>query len=128
MSDRALRFARLVQEELGELLARVKDPRVADAGLLTVTHVRVSDDLGVARVQVALHGADDDKRRALLKGLSSARSYLQGELGRRLRTKKVPELRFHFDDTDDRADRVEELLRQIAAEKPPENPPEREPK
>jgi ribosome-binding factor A len=118
MSDRPLRFARLVQQELGELLAKVKDPRVAEAGLMTVTHVRVSDDLSVARVLIALHGADQERQRALLKGLASARPFLQGELGRRLRTKKVPELRFHLDETDDRADRVDELLRQIAREKP----------
>jgi ribosome-binding factor A len=65
---------------------------------------------------VALHGADQAAARALLEGLDSARRFLQGELGRRLRTKKVPELRFHLDDTDARADRVDELLRQIAAE------------
>ncbi len=116
MSDRAVRVAESVRMELAELLPQVKDPRVADAGLLTVTHVRVSDDLSIARVQVALHGADDAKTRAMLKGLQSAAGWLKREVGRRLRAKKVPELRFHLDETDERAGRVDELLRQIAAE------------
>jgi ribosome-binding factor A len=103
--------------ELAALLPSVKDPRVSDAGLLTVTHVRVSDDLSVARVQIAVHGADEAKQRDMLKGLGSAAGWLKREIGRRLRAKKVPELRFHLDDTDDKAGRVEELLRQIAAER-----------
>jgi ribosome-binding factor A len=118
MGDRAVRFAESVRMELAELLPQVKDPRVSGAGLLTVTHVRVSDDLSVARVQVSLHGADEEHQRAMLKGLGSAAGWLKRELGRRLRAKKLPELRFHLDDTDDKAGRVEELLRQIAAEHP----------
>jgi ribosome-binding factor A len=117
MSDRALRFARLIQEELNQLVQReVKDPRVSEAGLLTITHVRVSDDLGVARVLVTLHGGDEQKERALLQGLGSAAAFLRAELGRRLKTKKLPELRFHLDDTDDKADRVSQLLKEISEE------------
>jgi len=121
MGQRATRFARSVQEELGAILARggIKDPRVSEAGLLTVTHVQVSDDLSVARVLVTLHGADENQKKALLKGLHSARGHLQRDLGRSLQSKKVPELRFELDEVDRSADRVEELLREIAAEKKP---------
>jgi len=118
--QRAERFAKLIQEELGTLLVHgsIKDPRVADAGLVTITHVHVSDDLGVARVLVAVHGADEARRSALVSGLTSARPYLQRELGRALQAKKVPELRFQLDDTDERAARVEEILRELKEEKP----------
>jgi ribosome-binding factor A len=117
MSDRAKRFARSVQEELSALLRHVKDPRVSDAGLVTITHVQCSDDLSTARVLVTVHGGDGE---ALVKGLTSARPFLSRELGRALRAKKVPELRFVLDETDDRADRVEALLREIAGERKPE--------
>jgi ribosome-binding factor A len=121
VSERAQRFARLVQRELSELLQRgVKDPRVSEAGLVTVTHVRVADDLGVARVLVTLHGGDAIKEKALLAGLSRASAYLRAELMRRLKAKKVPELRFELDRTDERADRVTALLREIAEEGRPE--------
>jgi len=118
MGDRAVRFAESVRMELAELLPTVKAPRVSDAGLLTITHVRVSDDLSVARVQIAVHGADAEKQKGVIKGLTSASGWLKREIGRRLRAKKVPELRFHVDETDDKADRVEQLLREIAAERP----------
>ena len=120
MSDRAIRVAESVRMEVAELIREVKDPRVTAAGMLTVTHVRVSDDLSVARVLLAVHDASDAQKRDLLKGLERAHGYLQRELGRRLRAKKVPQLRFHVDETDARADRVEELLREIAAERKPE--------
>jgi ribosome-binding factor A len=117
MSERALRFGRLVQEELSDLLHRgIKDPRVTDAGLVTITHVRVSDDLGVARVTVALHGSDAGKEKALLAGLARASAFLRAELGRRLKARKVPELRFVLDETGDQADRVTALLREISEE------------
>ena len=100
MSQRAERFAKLVQEELSALLVHgIKDPRVTEAGLVTITHVHVSDDLGVARVLVTLHGLgprpkdgagcdDKERQRALLMGLKSARPYFGAELGRRLKSKK----------------------------------------
>lgn len=114
---RAERFARSVQEELGTLLAKVKDPRVNGLGLLTVTRVEVTDDLSIARVMVALHGGDDRAKQDLIKGLTSARPFLQRELGRALKAKKTPELRFILDDFDKKGGRVEELLREIALEK-----------
>jgi ribosome-binding factor A len=118
VSERTERFSKLLKEELSELLFRgVKDPRVSEAGLLTITQIRVSDDLGVARVYVSLFGADEEKERALLKGLQSASPFLHTELGRRLRIKKIPELRFSLDSSSDHVNRVESLLKEIAEEK-----------
>ena len=84
---RAERVARSVQEELTGLLREVKDPRVADAGLLTVTHVRVSDDLGVARVQVAVRRFDgqpatDEQIATVLAGLNHAAPFLRRQIGK----------------------------------------------
>jgi len=129
---RAERFARSVQEELSPLLSTVKDRRVSEAGLLTITHVRVSDDLGVARVQVAVMpfgGGDiqDDQRAALLEGLNRAAPYLRRELGRSLQSKKIPELRFHFDETGERAEKVEAILAELKRSAAPAAEPVAEP-
>ena len=118
---RAERVARSVLEELTGLLREVKDPRVADVGLVTVTHVRVSDDLGVARVQVVMRRFDGEPATSeqieeLLAGLNHAAPFLRRQIGKALRAKKVPELRFHFDEVGDKAARVEELLAEIAAQ------------
>lgn len=119
MSQRVERVALQIRRELGELLPRaVKDPRVQAAGLVTVTQVHVSPDLTVARVMVSVMGqqpGESGQAMQVLRGLRQAAGFLRGELGRRLHTRRAPELRFQLDDMVDRVDRVESLLREIHA-------------
>jgi ribosome-binding factor A len=120
MSQRVERVALQIRRELGELLPRaVKDPRVQAAGLVTVTQVHVSPDLTVARVMVSVMGqqpGEAGQAMQVLRGLRQAAGFLRGELGRRLHTRRAPELRFQLDDMVDRVDRVESLLREIHAQ------------
>jgi len=111
VSERISRLALQIRRELSELVAReVKDPRVQEASLVTVTHVRLADDLGVADVLVSVVGGDGA---AVVKALGRAAGFLRGELGRRLRTKKIPTLRFHIDQTEDQAEKIDALLKEI---------------
>lgn len=108
--DRTDRVNRLLREELAELIRReVKDPRV---GIVTITAVETSRELDVARVFVHLIG-DETRRAEALQGLQHAAGYLRTQLARSLRLRKVPELRFEFDATLDRATRIERLLAEI---------------
>jgi ribosome-binding factor A len=80
-----------------------------------VTDVRTSPDLRHARVYASVLGADGgassgEEREASLAGLRSAHGYLQGRLAAELRLKRTPMLEFLYDDTTDRALRVEELI------------------
>lgn len=109
--ERTDRVNALLREELSDLLRRgeVKDPRV---GTVTITAVETSRELDVARVFVRLFG-DDARRAEALEGLQHAAGYLRTRLGRVLRLRKVPELRFEWDATLERASRIERLLAQI---------------
>lgn len=91
----------------------LEDPRLS---LLTVTRVDVSRDLRTAKIYVT-HGDEDVKRRAILSGLKRATTFLRGQVAERAGLRLVPELLFYYDDTPERAARVDELLRQIAAER-----------
>lgn len=114
MSQRQERVARLIQAELATLISReVKDPRVANAGLVTITSVRVSADLGLCWVAVALHGGAPDAEKALLAGLERSAPYLRAELRKRLDAKKTPELRFELDRSADDSDRVQDILKTL---------------
>src|SRR5437899_3275329 len=104
MSQRAVRMGNLIQRELGELFRELKDPAIQQATLVTVTKVQLSDDLGVARVLVSVVG---ENRIAVVGAIGRARRFLQGQLLRRLSAKRVPELRFFLDETEDRAGRIE---------------------
>ena len=110
MSDRPIRVAEQIRRDLAELLREVKNPEVQAATLITITHVEVSGDLGVARVLLSLVSDDPG---SVIRGVGRARGFLQRELGRRMRMKKMPELRFELDDTEERAGRIEKILRKI---------------
>ena len=116
MKERAERFARMIHEELVGILPDLEDPRIADVDI-TITQVRVSGDLGSAHVLIAVDTTDENKRKKLLKALEKAGPFLRRKLAAALDAKKTPTVRFSIDDTDSRADRVERLLDEIAAER-----------
>ncbi len=108
-SGRMRRVDEGVRQVLGDALAKeLKDPRV---GFVTVTDVRTSADLRHARVYVSVLG-DAEQREATLAGLRSAHGYLQQRIAAELRLKRTPTLEFVYDETTDRAMRVESLLQQ----------------
>jgi ribosome-binding factor A len=112
-SGRMRRVNEAIRQVLSDALASdLKDPRV---GFVTVTDVNTSPDLRHARVHVSVLGTPEE-REATLDGLRSAHGYLQGRVGGELHLKHTPELRFLYDDTAERAARLEQL---IDAEKDP---------
>jgi ribosome-binding factor A len=105
--ERMRRVDEAMREVLSEVItSEVKDPRV---GFVTVTAVNTSTDLRHARVFVSVLG-DDTKRTLSMKALESARGFLQGRVAAQLRLKHTPQLTFVYDDTAERADRLERLL------------------
>ncbi len=98
----------LKRELAGLIRTRLRDPRVDG---VIVTDVRVTSDLSLARVYVRTLG--DQDRDACLEGLGAAGSYLRKMLGQELKIRRVPELRFAFDDTLDQALRIEEILEEV---------------
>jgi ribosome-binding factor A len=105
-----------IRQVLADALAgELKDPRV---GFVTVTDVRTSADLRHARVYVSVLGeggrpSELAQREATLEGLRSAHGYLQGQVAGELRLKRTPTLDFFYDDTTDRALRVDALIDEI---------------
>ncbi len=124
MSQRMERVAGEVRAVLGETLARdeIKDPRVRGAGLITVTHVRVSGDLRHARAFFTVHGLDEPGLERVRAGLDHASGYFRQAIARRLRMKVAPAVTFEVDRVFEQAERVEQLLREI--EPPPASPPD----
>ena len=115
--SRAARVGDLLKEELSDLLLRnIRDPRI---GFVTITEVRVSPDLRHARVYFVTHERGEAAQRTL-EGLESARGYLRGELGRRLRLRYVPDLNFTVDETLDHSFRIQEILKSLETEAKPD--------
>lgn len=117
-THRQERIAELLLEELSLIIgAELTDPRLEDA-LLTVTRVTVSPDLRNARVEVQ-HALSAQEDRRVLSALHHAQSFLRRTLAEHLNLRYVPELTFHIDTTTKRAQRIDELLDTIAAQKQP---------
>ncbi|MDY7116289.1 30S ribosome-binding factor RbfA [Halomonas sp. SSL-5] len=103
------RVADQLQKELAVLIQReVKDPRL---GMVTVSGVEVSRDLGYADVHVTLLGEDTPERiKENLKVLKQAAGFLRGQVARRIKLRHVPELRFHYDESVVRGQRLSSLI------------------
>ena len=116
-SNRIGRVNEEIQRELSSLIRTVKDPRVADAGMVSVTAVEAPPDLKYAKIYVSALNKDSSGQ--LLKGLKSAAGYLRRELGQRLNLRATPELSFVRDDSIDKGAHILDLLRDPDVVKPP---------
>lgn len=111
---RQQRVQELLYQELSILIGNeLEDPNLA---LLTVTNVVVSRDLRNAKIYV-YHDEDEIPRRLMLRRLDRATPFIRRQLAQRLTLRVVPELSFHYDDTPERAARVDELLQRIRSER-----------
>ena len=112
--SRPERIGEEIRQEISLALLRVvQDPGI---GLVTLTRVKVSPDLQVARVYYTTLG-DAQARRASARALERAGPFLRRQIGRRLRLKRVPHLEFFFDEATERSDRIHRILQDLNAER-----------
>jgi ribosome-binding factor A len=109
-----------IRQVIGDALAgEMKDPRV---GFVTVTDVKTSSDLRHARVYVSVfagaRGTEEvqREREQTLAGLRHAHGFLQGRIASELRLKRTPALEFAYDDTGERAMRIDALIDEVTGE------------
>lgn len=109
-------MAERVRAEVMELLLRgsIRDPRVQD---VLVSEVRVTDDLGHARVYVrTLQPADERRRVEAVKGLEHAAGFIRREVGAKLGLRYTPAFQFFWDSVMDSALQIESVLAEIRAD------------
>ncbi len=119
MSTRQSRVEELLRREIAGALLRgeIKDHRVRRQEMISVTAVRVSADLSVARVFIdVLEGGPDVRR--VVEGLNAAQGVFKRHLGRVLQLRRTPSLRFEHDDSIEQGTRIEQVLAEIRAQGP----------
>src|SRR5258708_7620815 len=105
------RVADTLREEISEIVGfELEDPRVA---MVTVTDVRISDDLRDARVYVTVSGTDAEAGEALV-ALRHAAHYVRKQLGFSLNLRHTPEIHFMRDTVEEKASRIDQLLAGIS--------------
>jgi ribosome-binding factor A len=103
-----------IRQELAMALAReVHDPGV---GFVTLTRVKVSPDLQLARVYYTMLG-DEKAKKETQRALERATPFLRRHVGSHIRLRRVPELRFELDRSVEHQDRIERILLELEAER-----------
>lgn len=107
------RVGEQIRQELSQIISQqLHDPGI---GFLTLTRVKVTPDLQLARVHYTVFG-DEKQRRESQQALERARPYFRRELGSRLRLRRVPELTFYYDKAIEHQDRIEQILLDLKKE------------
>ena len=109
-STRQQKIGRLLQKELGDVFQQMgKD--AFKGKIISVTVVRVSADLSIAKVYLSIYPLEKDEK--YIKDIDMHNKKIRYELGKRVRhqLRKIPELSFFHDDSVDYAMRIEELLK-----------------
>ena len=86
-----------IRRVLAEKVREVKDPRIQQGSMITVTHTDTTSDLSYCKVYLSVLGEYDAKE--MKRGLKSVSSWLRRELGRSLNLRHTPELTFEMDDS-----------------------------
>ena len=111
--SRTLRVGQQIHRELADLIrSELKDPGI---GMITLGDVEVSKDLAYARVYYTVFG-EGEAVEATGAALRRAAGFLRRELGRRMRLRIVPELKFVYDDSQARGDRLDALIAEAVRE------------
>ena len=112
-SGRPQRLGDQIQRELSDLLQReVRDPRV---GMVTLTAVDVSPDLSHAKIFFTT--LDKEHLAETTQGLKRAAGFLRSQLARRIKLYTTPELRFAYDESVERGDRLSRLIDSVLPKK-----------
>ena len=103
---RPQRLGDLIQREVSELIRlEVRDPRV---GMITITSVDVSPDIAHAKIFFTV--LEKEKLQDTLEGLKRSAGFLRAQLAKRIKMYTTPELRFVYDESVERGDRLSRLI------------------
>ena len=119
---RLQRIADRIRQDLSEMIVKgnIRDPRVLGA---IITDVKVDRELAFADIYVsAIEGSD--RSQEILGGLNSASGFIRHTLAEGIDLRTFPRLRFHWDPTPERADRIERILASLRSEPNPSPPKE----
>jgi ribosome-binding factor A len=110
MSIRAEKVASLIKEEISLIFQR--NFGMEEYGFMTVTEVRMTPDLKIAKVYVSVFG-DTTRKEKTLRMLEDQKGFIRSTLGHQIRLKFTPSLMFYLDETLDRALNIENILHKI---------------
>tara|TARA_R110002096_G_scaffold44526_8_gene120288 strand:- start:104260 stop:104763 length:504 start_codon:yes stop_codon:yes gene_type:complete len=111
-NPRRPRVAQAIREGLGDLIrSELNDPRLKRAGFVSINHVELNKDMGLAHIYVGFYGGDDAAGEPAVVILNKVAGKLRGPLGRNLKLQRAPELRFLHDQSTEFGVRLSQIIR-----------------
>ena len=110
-SNKIFRINEDVRFVLSDLLRNIKDPRISEQGLISITSVDTTGDLRYCKVYLSVLGLKSEKE--LKKGLKSAGGWMRRELGNKLNLRYTPELIFELDKSLEYGAHITSLLNEL---------------
>lgn len=112
--SRVDRIADHIQRELAQMIQlEMRDPRI---GMVTISDVRVSRDLSVAKIYVSMFEAE--KVNTTIETLNKAKGFLRSLLSKKMTSRITPVLHFYYDDLLEKGNRIEKLLAESRVDEP----------
>jgi len=103
------KISHLIKEEISLIfLQKLQDPAF---GLVTITNVKVSADLKIAKIYISV--MEKEKRDVVMEKVNSINGLIRNQLAQRIKIKFVPELKFFIDDTLDYVEKINYLIKKI---------------
>jgi len=112
MNSRGERIRKAIIKELSDIIQhKVKDPRIQ--GIISVTDVELSPDYKYAKAYISIFGADNMKK-DVMEAINDAAYFIRGEIGRRIRMRFIPDIKFLLDESMEKGRRLTELIEKIS--------------
>ncbi len=99
-------------KELSDILCRgVKDPRIE--GVVSITDIELPSDFSLAKVYISVYGSEAQQNQ-VLEALTDNAPKMRKEIGKRIRLRNTPELRFYLDNSLERGSKITDLINKIS--------------
>ncbi len=113
MNRRVERVAELIKREMGKIM--IADFKNQEVGFITITDVDLTADLKLAKIFFSVYGPPE-KQKQTQKILEEATPFFRKEIAHRVQLRFVPQLRFYYDQTAEKAEHVFEILNKLKKE------------
>ncbi len=113
---RLTRLNELIQQTISQLALNLKDP---DIGFITITGAETTNDVTLTKVYYSVLGTPKEIK-ATAQALERAKSHIRREVGQLENLRRVPQIQFYYDDSVEKADRINRLMHVIEEEVKPE--------
>ena len=112
---RSQRISDEIVKEVSGMIVRseIRDPRISS---VFITGVKITENLSMAEIFFTVLGGEGEKSDAL-EGLLHAKGFIRSKLAKRLRMRKIPDIKFSYDSALEKGHKVDEILRGIAGDK-----------